>query len=41
MKENLREVIHYIKKCCMQMTYSGFTYIEDITMDHYREEILM
>jgi hypothetical protein len=41
MKENLREVIHYIKNYCLLMANSGFTYIEDITMDHYKEEILI
>jgi hypothetical protein len=40
MKENLRGVIYYLKKC-MLMAYSGFTYIEDITMDYYKEEILI
>jgi hypothetical protein len=25
----------------MLMAYSGFTFIEDITMDHYKEEIFI
>jgi hypothetical protein len=41
MKENVREVIHYMKKCGMLMAYSGFTYIEDTKMGHYKEEILI
>jgi hypothetical protein len=40
-KINIREVIHYMKKLSMLMAYSGFTYIGDTTMDHYKEEILI
>jgi hypothetical protein len=30
-----------MKKCCMVIVYSGFTYIEDIKMDHYKDKILI